>query len=608
MNFTSLPYRPQTRELMDRFLGYDRRLSAPEGSFVEMQGCSSDRYPMLSPRKPRGTILMKNLGRVTGAVMTAEGLYYTNGKHLYPYPSLGETGIDMGLTDSPKQMVRMGAYVLIFPDKKYINTVDHDDRGDIEAEFRTKDSVRFWICRPSGEDYAAEYVSPTEPADPVDRGVWINTADYPNTLHQWNEAAKCWVSVTTTCVKIFSMGIGKPFKAGDGITISGIKAAESIHDMNTGEEITEKQREQLEAIEGSAVILECDNDSIVIDGILDAHCVIPTVVTIRRSLPIMDFIVEHGNRLWGCRYGLDTAGEMVNILYASKLGDFRNWTVYRGIDTDSYYANVGSAGPFTGAIAWNYGDRVLFFKEDGFHTVSGGGPSSFRVDWTGCEGVQEGSGESLCELDGVIYYKSRLGVCAYSGTLPSDIGQALGDIRYQNAVGGVCGRKYYLNMADGNGIGHTFAWDPTVKLWHKEGGERAYRIIGSGEDAYLLTEGGYLKTIRGTEGVLEDKTTGKVRWMVQTGKLGTDHPDRKRLTRINVRLRLDRGSRFRLFIRYDSVGGWVQVCNLASADLRAYDFPVRIRRCDHCELRFEGEGPGEVQSIVKTYMMGGDRR
>ena len=52
----------------------------------------------------------------------------------------------------------------------------------------------------------------------------------------------------------------------------------------------------------------------------------------------------------------------------------------------------------------------------------------------------------------------------------------------------------------------------------------------------------------------------------------------------------------------------MQVCNVASLGLRAYDFPVRIRRCDHYELRFEGEGPGEVKSIVKTYQTGSDRK
>ena len=599
MSFTKLPYRPQTRELMDKFLGYDLRPDAPEGSFVEMRNCSSDLFPKLSPRKSRG-VYRDQFGDITGAVMTASGLYYPEGQYLC---SLAGNRIDMGLSYGLKRLVRMGAYVLIFPDKKYINTIDHEDRGDIEAEYTNSSALSIYMCRPDGQEYAAEYISDEEPQNPADKGVWLNTSNYPNTLHQWNDAAKCWVSVTTTCIRLLSVGIGERFRAGDGITISGIRDAAQILDMDTGEEIAGKRREQLEAIEGSAVVLERARDWIVISGAVDAHCSISSVITIKRSIPEMDFIVEHGNRLWGCRYGLDAAGEFVNILYASKLGDFRNWAVYRGIDTDSYYANVGTDGPFTGAIAWGYGDRVLFFKENGYHAVTGGGPATFRVDWIPCEGVQKGSGKSLQELDGVIYYKSPTGVCALSGSLPVQIGEALGNARRQETVGGICGRKYYLNMTGG-----TFVWDHDRRLWHREEGERLSEIIAGTEDAYLLTTGGQLKTVLGTAGFEEENVTGKVKWMAQTGILGAEHPDRKYLTRINVRMKLERGSRLRLFIRYDSAGNWVQVCNVASVSLRAYDFPIRIRRCDHYELRFEGEGPGEVQSIVKTYQTGSDRK
>lgn len=605
MSFTKLPYRPQTRELTDKFLGYDLRPDAPEGSFVEMRNCSSDLFPKLSPRKSRG-VYRDQFGDITGAVMTASGLYYTEGQYLC---SLAGNRIDMGLSYGLKQLVRMGAYVLIFPDKKYINTIDHDDRGDIEAEYTTTDATNIYICicRPDGKEYTAEYVSDTEPPSPRDKAVWVNTSEYPNTLHQWNEATCCWVKLTTSTIKLFSMGIGEKFKAGDGIAISGIKAAERILDMGTGEAVTEKQREQLEALEGSHVILECGKDEIVVSGIMDAQCSISSVITIKRSIPEMDFIVEHNNRLWGCRYGQDNAGEFVNILYASKLGDFRNWTVYRGIDTDSYYANVGTDGPFTGAIAWGYGDRVLFFKENGYHAVTGGGPATFRVDWIPCEGVQLGSSKSVQELDGVIYYKSPAGVCALSGSLPVQIGDALGNTKYREAVGGICGRKYYLNMTDGT-RGHTFVWDHDRRLWHREEGERLSQIIAGTEDAYLLTTSGQLKTVLGTAGFPEEQVTGKVKWTAQTGILGAEHPDRKYLTRINVRMKLERGSRLKLFIRYDSTGGWVQVCNKVGLGLKAYDFPIRIRRCDHYELRFEGEGPGEVQSIVKTYQTGSDRK
>ena len=127
MDYIKLPSRPQYREIMDKFLGYDTRLSAAEGSFAEMQNLSSDKFPMLSPRKPRGTIATPLPGGTTGMVMTAQGLCYTESKYLYL--GLGGDHYDLGLTSGTKQLVRMGAYVLIFPDRKYINTEDPEDRG-----------------------------------------------------------------------------------------------------------------------------------------------------------------------------------------------------------------------------------------------------------------------------------------------------------------------------------------------------------------------------------------------------------------------------------------------------------------------------------------------
>lgn len=598
MEYVRLSSRAETRDMVDTFLGYDHNRRIADGAFRVMKNLSSDAYPVLSPRKGRGVVATFN--GCTGIIMKdvlcrCEGTAFVH----------GSTRVEMGLSSEPKQLVSMGAYVIILPDRKYINTADITDHGDIDAEYTTEDATDIHICRPNGEEYAMEYVSPTEPEDPVNLGVWIDTSQYPNRLMQWSDVTKAWTQVTSSCIRLFSMGIGKLFQAGDGITISGISEAGSISDMNTGEEITEKQREQLEALEGAAIVLERTDNSIVIDGIMDARCSISSVITIRRTMPIMDFVVEHGNRLWGCRYGLDAGGEFVNILYASKLGDFKNWTCYRGIDTDSYYANVGSDGPFTGAIGYGYGGCVLFFKEHGVHAVYGDGPGSFQVEYTACRGVQKGSGKSLAIVDGVVYYKSRSGVCAYTGGLPTEIGGAFGDVSYRDAVGGSWKHKYYLSMMDcASGEPSLFAYDTKLGLWHREDNTQAAAFADCGEEAYLLSASGALRTMGASEGIRE----AGVKWSAQTGLLGIDHPDRKRLRRINVRLRLDTGSRFRLSIRYDSAGSWIQVCSLVSSGMRAYDFPVRVRRCDHMELLLEGEGPCEVYAIVKTYQTGSDRR
>ena len=48
--------------------------------------------------------------------------------------------------------------------------------------------------------------------------------------------------------------------------------------------------------------------------------------SIHRLVPDLDFVVENGNRLWGCRYD-----GQVNEIYASCLGDFTNWWRFDGV-------------------------------------------------------------------------------------------------------------------------------------------------------------------------------------------------------------------------------------------------------------------------------------
>ena len=46
---------------------------------------------------------------------------------------------------------------------------------------------------------------------------------------------------------------------------------------------------------------------------------------VTKIIPAMDYVIECGNRLWGCRYGQNNNGEFVNEIYASALGDFKTW-------------------------------------------------------------------------------------------------------------------------------------------------------------------------------------------------------------------------------------------------------------------------------------------
>ena len=580
-----------SREMLDTFKGYNHNLRIGDGEFYEMQNMTGNHYPLLSPRGKRGVYASP---AAPMGLIAKDSLCYVDGSDFV----INEYRIGMELSEEgPKQLISMGAYVIILPDKKYINTADLSDYGNIEAEFKTCDPVSFTLCRLDGSEYNPEYRQAEEPADPANMALWIDTSSTPHSLRQWSEVSGMWISIATCYVKIHSMGIGKRFEKYDGITISGLKDTE-LWDMETG---TAVDAEELAALEGSTVVWEKGDDYIVVVGMLDVTRTISNVITVSRTMPNMDFVIESDNRLWGCRYGTSRDGEVVNKVYACKLGDFRNWNCFMGLSTDSYAVSVGTDGQFTGAIT--YLGNPLFFKENFVHKVFGNYPANFQVQTTALRGVQKGCNKSMAIVNEVLFYKARHAVVAYDGSLPVEVSAAFGEERYSEATACAHGNKYYISMKDTRGGWHLMVYDTTKGLWHREDCLRVDFFCSCREELYAIDhDTGKIITMLGSG--IQDKE--KVKWMVQTGIIGTDMPDMKYISRLLVRLSLEIGARVRIYAQYDSMGGWESLGTITGKDLRSFPLAIQPRRCDHMRLRIEGEGDAKIYSITKTIEQGSD--
>lgn len=584
MKYPTLYEQNSNREIVDAFRGYNHNLRINAGEFFDMENMTSDFYPVLSPRgkrcvfqdatNPQGLISKDSLCYVDGTKFVING-----------YP------VDMGLStvsdECPKQLVSMGAYVIILPDKKWINTLDTTEFGNIEASVTTSTDVSFELCKLDGESYSNTTVSATEPEAPANMDLWMDTSSKPHVLKQYSETASMWVPIATTYVKISSTGIGKPFEQYDGVTISGI-LNESLSDLNA-----------------SMTIWEKGDDFIVVVGILD-ELVIQTAeegsITVKREMPAMDFVIESENRLWGCRYGIANNGEVVNEIYASKLGDFKNWNCFIGVSTDSYVASCGTDGQFTGAVT--HLGYPLFFKENFVHKVYGSYPSNFQIQTTACRGVQKGCDRSLAIVNEILYYKSRSGVCAYDGSLPTECSYAIGNEAYSEAVGGAHGNKYYISMMDSTDTCHLFVYDTAKQMWHKEDHFHARSFCSCGGDLYAIDED--TGKIVSMLGMGETPYEDIVKWMAQTGEIGISSPDMKYISRITIRMAMDVGAKLHIYAQYDLDKDWLPVCDLVGTSLRSFSIPIRPRRCDHMKLRFEGEGMAKIYSITKTIEQGSE--
>ena len=582
MKYPQLKELPTSREMVDVFRGYNHNLRISNGEFFNMKNMTSDHYPVLSPRGKRGVYAKPASPQ---ALIAKEALCYVDGADFV----IGEKRISMGLStaaaDNPKRLVNMGAYVIILPDKKYINTASTDDRGDIEAKVVTNGEVTFTLCRVDSSSYDIQYTQTQAPDNPTNTTMWLDTSVTPNALKQWSESSNTGVGVATTYVKIQYPGIGKAFNVHDGITISGLK----------------DQSAQLAALEGAAIVYDKSDDHIVIVGILNKVETTSAVLTFARTMPIMDYITEANNRLWGCRYGLDDNGELVNRLYACKLGDFKNWNCYMGLSTDSYYANVGSDGYFTGAVT--HLGYPCFWKENILHKVFGNIPAEFTVQDTACRGVQYGCHASLAIVNEVLYYKSRSGVCAYDGSLPVEVSYALGNERYYDAVGGSHHNKYYISMADGYDNWNLFVYDTSKGIWHREDDLHATHFASLRGEMYCVdAEDRNIITLLGS-GQADEET---VEWMVETGELGISSPDMKYISRITMRMVMDIGTEMTIYAQYDLSDEWEHICHFRSTNLRSFSIPIRPRRCDFIRLKIEAKGMGKIYSLTKTIEQGSD--
>lgn len=580
MQYPTLNTISTTRDVVEEFRGYNHNMRIGSGENWDEQNMTSDDYPVMAPRKKRGYYATPASPQ---GLIAKDKLCYVDGTSFV----YGEKEIDMGLStaaeDCPKKLVSMGAYVVIFPDKKYINTANLADFGDMGASYASTGTVTFTMCTSTGEEIGNVTVGTEAPENPQNMQYWLDTSESPNVLKRYTVTTAVWVVIQTTYVKIAADGIGTEFATGDCVTLDGI-TAEGVTDLN-----------------GSAQIYSRGSDYIVVVGILGEVKTQTGTVTVKRQIPNMDFITESGNRLWGCRYGTAVNGETVNEIYASKLGDFKNFSVYSGVSTDSYTASVGTDGPFTGAIT--HLGYPLFFKENCVHKVYGSYPSNFQIQVTSLRGVQEGCGESLAIVRETLFYKARGGVCAFDGSLPVDVAANLGKEQYGSAVGGAVGNKYYLSMRDSAGKWSLFVYDTTYGIWHKEDNLHAVFFASLRGEMYALDgENRNILSLLGSGEAAEDS----VSWMVETGDIGLSDPYGKYISKLDIRMQVEAGTEIDVYASYDSRNEWLHLCAIRGTHLRSFTVPIRPRRCDHMRLRMKGVGGAKIYSIVRNISGGGD--
>lgn len=569
-----LPYLDEIelyRDVVSEFGGYNHNLRQGTNEFYDMKNMSSDVYPVLSTRNKRGRL---RVFEKPNGLHAHNKLCWVDGTDFYYDGEKKGT-----VTDSPKQFVNMGSYILVWPDKAFYNTFT-DEFGSLENSISTSGEVTYTLSRDDGSAYENVTISDTAPSSPADQMLWIDTGENPNVLKQYSATAGTWVSMPTTYVKISAPGIGNGFAEYDGVSIAGMKEA---------------------SLNGNFTLYGIGDDFILITGIIAQVGKQTESVTVSRSVPDMDFITESENRIWGC-------SSKNHEVYACKLGDPKNWNSFLGIASDSYALTIGSSGDFTGCTT--HLSNIIFFKEDVIHKVWGTKPSNYELDNVTARGVQKGSEKSIVIVNETLYYKSRTAICTYGSSLPSAVSDALGTGKYFDAAAGSYGNKYYVSMRDEDNEWHLFVFDEEKNLWHREDNTHAVCFASLGPDLYFINEADNgLYTVSGSlerycaEGASQEDA---VEWYVESGDIGITSPDHKYISKLQFRMEVALGSRVCIDLMYDSSGRWEHAFNITASRKQSFTVPVIPRRCDTMKYRICGIGSCKIFTISKITEQGSE--
>ncbi|MEA4964871.1 MAG: hypothetical protein VB055_03470 [Oscillospiraceae bacterium] len=549
------------RVTTEAFPGLDLRPRPRDGACAAMKNLWGGEYPVLSARPGRGLVTTL---QAPGGLLAKDALLYADGENL----CMNGYAVPLGLTTGPKTLVSMGAYAVVFPDKKYLNTQDLTDYGPLEHTVTTAGTVTFTLCDETGAAYT--YLSAdTAPDSPAAGAYWLSP-DGPALL-RYGESG--WETVSCH-VRIGATGVGAGFAAGDGVALSGGPSG----------------------LSGLCVAALAEADCLVVPGVCAAVSQTDPL-TVTRTVPDLDYVVECGNRLWGCKYGL-VDGKPVNELSCCKLGDFKNWHCYAGLSTDSWAASRGADGAFTGAATFQ--GSPIFFRETSLERVYPSAAGAHQVTTLQCAGVQRGCGGSLAVVGGALYYKSPDGVSRYDGALPVRVSDALGACRYRAAVGGALGADYYLSMQDPGGAPHLFLLDTARNFWYEQDALEVLSFAACNWELYGLCADGRLLSMTGVDGDGEEP----VEFMLETADLGLDVPESKYLSRL--RLRCNLGGSMTVSLQYDGDGIWHAAGRVESLGLRSFTLPILPRRCDHLRLRITGSGSFRLYSLSRLLEKGSD--
>ena len=593
----------KSKQQIINFGGIHYGEGAGAGQLEESWGLSSAKFPTMSQRDGRRTVA--SYENPSGLYARGKLCVVEGENFLYDGKVVGQ------VENGEKQFATINTKIVIFPDKKYYDT-ESGEFGSLEAEFTIYPGTLSFTDKtmtiPTACYRDAELEEETEAEIATDKSYTV----YASANVDASTGTLTLGEGVNTPIADIEVGdiINEGCESGQYKVISYC-ALQSDGQYQVRWMLHESTLHSYEALnaefaEGDAVeisgctTIEGNNKTVIVREITTTSMTFYSntftagseagQVTLKRSVPDLTCICECDNRIWGA------AG---TTIYASALGDPKNFNVYDGLSTDSYAVAVGTDGDFTGCIA--YSSSVLFWKEHCVHKVLGSYPSNYEIYTYTVQGLQRGSEKSLLIINETLFYKGRNGVYVFTGGVPELISENFGTKRYYDAVAGTDGERYYISMRDDTDTWGLFVYDTLRGIWLREDETHATDFAYLDGTLYYLD--GTTKKVMATG--QDDSEEGRIDWYATFAPFTEQVNERKCYSKLYMRLQVEKGAWMQVFISCDK-GPWKKVWATHDSKSPTMTAHFRPTRCDSFRVKLVGKGRVTVKSFVREFEVGSE--
>lgn len=548
----ALPYfqaKSNSRTQLKVFAGLDRRDKIADSSLTEMTNMSGDAIPSLMPREARKYIASAPgacslcAPEYTGGELTA----FTGvaGKYFY-YKG---TKIKGELTDGKKAVADFNGKICIFPDKVYYDYLPSPETGEISDSLTSMEKI-----------------------------MQVKNLNFYSSHNNTTDTYTSYISAS-------NVDFSKNFSVGDSIVISGCQNTKNNTKTVSGRKDYASENDIVSMVVDS---VSTNKITLLMYNKKGQRAEFTNgtesgTVTIKVSVPDMDNICVHNNRLWGTA----TSGECI---YASRLGDCTSFYSYQGLGDDSWYGMVGTGGEFTGICS--YRTAVVAFKRECIHHIYGDAPVNFAMPKQTAGGCIDG--RSICEIGGVLYYLSNDGFKGYSGGEPFGIAPQLKG-EYTSCVSGSDGRHYYCSAQGKDGKTDVLVYTPDTGIWVREDDTVFEGFCSYNGSLYGIADGEMWRMNGGDE---------PTSWCVVSKRFTYDMIENKGLSCIWLRMDMEENSSVNVYLSFDG-GDFIKYGEISHSGFSTHCVPVRFGKCNSFRVMVEGCGKVVIHDIEITSHNGG---